>query len=485
MESMDSSSNLWPAPYLPPQKMQQLRATITVGGSKSITNRAFVLAALSSTPSTIYGALRSRDTDLMLQALRAMGTGVDAEDPAHGTPNQTVRITPHRLHGGSINCGLAGTVMRFVPPIAATAAGSVFFDGDPHARKRPMGPILQALRQLGVSVSGDRLPFTINPDQRQNLDDGATELADDFTAHDGDAAFRNIGGEVVVDASASSQFISGLLLAAPRYGKGLTLRTKSATPSQPHIDMTLAMLAEAGVDVAVEADADSGLPVYRIAPTTFEGRDWHVEPDLSNATPFLAAAAVTGGQVTIRNWPQHTTQAGDQFRTTLGKFGAQVRRVGGDLEVTGPDGGQLNALDLDMSEIGELLPTVAAMAVFARGTTRLRGVAHLRGHETDRLAAMTTELKRIGVHAVELHDGIEINPVVPERLHGAQWHSYDDHRMATAGAIVGLRVPGVEVENIGTTAKTMPNFDLLWSDMLSDVSKAGGNDTAADEARGE
>lgn len=336
--------------------------------------------------------------------------------------------------------------MRFLPPAAATAEGTVFFDGDPYARKRPMGTILNALRDLGVSVEGDRLPFTI---------------------HGGSWN----GGEVRLDASSSSQFVSGLLLAAARTENGLTItHTGDPIPSQPHIDMTVDMLTHAGVSV------DSSTPnTWIVEPSPIAGRHWNIEPDLSNATPFMAAAAATGGSVTIPNWPQSTTQPGDQFRSVLESMGASceltIDGTNTSLTVTGQalneDGyPQLRGVNMDLHDIGELAPTVAALAALASTPSQLAGIAHLRGHETDRLKALVTEINALGGRARETHDGLIIEPAP---LHGGTWHSYEDHRMATAGAIIGLVVPGVEVENIATTAKTFPGFEVKWAQMLGSV----------------
>lgn len=470
---MCSQNKNWPAPTVDlagdpagknatDEARPPFAATVMVGGSKSITNRALVIAALSSTPSTIHGALRSRDTELMMNALRAMGTEIHADSDYAGAPNHTLKITPHKLRGGVVECGLAGTVMRFVPPIAAIAQGAVFFDGDPEARVRPMSAVLDALRGLGVQIDGDRLPFTVNP---QGPNRGAT-LGDSVQPEH----TPDIGGEVEIDSSASSQFVSGLLLAAPHYGRGLILRPTGEVPSRPHIDMTIDMLNEAGVEVdELEVSTPNGpRTVFEIRPTEIKGRTWVIEPDLSNAAAFLGAAAVTGGTVTIPDWPAQTTQPGDQIRDILAQMGATVtfnESPDGrhSLTVTGPRPGELRGVELDMSAIGELTPTVAAIAALATTPSVLTGIAHLRGHETDRLAALTTEINRLGGKATELDDGIRIDPVP---LHGGLWHSYADHRMATAGAIIGLRTPGVVVENIATTAKTMPNFDMRWMKML-------------------
>ncbi|GAB3458964.1 3-phosphoshikimate 1-carboxyvinyltransferase [Actinophytocola sediminis] len=416
----------WPAPTA----TGPVHATVAVPGSKSITNRALVLAALSDGGGTLTGALRSRDSDLMIGALRALGLTVTVD----GT---TVRVAPHWGLSGpaEVDCGLAGTVMRFVPPAAVLADGEVRFDGDPRARQRPMGTVLGALRGLGATIDGDELPFTLR---------GKGSLP---------------GGQVTIDASASSQFVSGLLLAGARYDHGLTLHHDGKpVPSMPHIDMTVAMLREAGVEVD-----DREPNTWRVAPGPIGAREWVVEPDLSNATPFLAAAAVTGGTVTVTGWPAKTTQPGDAIGDIAERMGATVTRDARGLTVTGPD--RLTGLDIDLRDVGELTPTVAAMAALADGPSVLRGIGHLRGHETDRLAALVAEITGLGGAATETPDGLEIRPAT---LHGGRWRAYEDHRMATAGAIVGLLVPGVEVDDIATTAKTLPDFPVMWTRMLED-----------------
>ncbi|TYB52640.1 3-phosphoshikimate 1-carboxyvinyltransferase [Nonomuraea sp. PA05] len=442
-----------PAPHWPaPTATTPVTATVPLPGSKSVTNRALLLAALADGPGVVRQALRSRDADLMVAALRALGTTL--EPMRESSAGVDWQVTPGPIRGGAhVDVGLAGTVMRFVPPVAALADGPVSFDGDPHARKRPMGPILDALRSLGVRIDNDALPFTIS----------------------GPPA----GGEVTLDASGSSQFVSGLLLAAARFEKGITIRhVGPPVPSLPHIEMTVEMLRAVGVRVdAGERD------VWRVEPGPIAARDMTVEPDLSNAAPFLAAALVTGGTVTIPAWPLHTTQAGDALRDLLTTMGATVTRTPGsagseagpakpgvsvvtgpgttDLVVTGT--GRISGIDTDLRDVGELTPTIAALAALASTPSRIRGVAHLRGHETDRLAALATEINRLGGDAEETDDGLIIRP---RPLHGGTFHSYDDHRMATAGAVIGLAVPQVLVENIATTAKTLPEFVPMWTAML-------------------
>ncbi|MEQ7128633.1 3-phosphoshikimate 1-carboxyvinyltransferase [Actinopolymorpha sp. B11F2] len=424
------TTDLWAAPVA----AAAVDADLRVPGSKSITNRALVLAALAGGPSVVRRPLRARDSILMAGALRALGTGVDdtgADDWA---------VTPHPLHGpASVDCGLAGNVMRFVPPVAVLADGDVDFDGDPYARERPMGPILQALRTLGGTIEdGGRnaLPFTVR---------GHGRLP---------------GGAVEIDASSSSQFVSALLLAAARYDDGVSLHhVGKPVPSMPHIEMTVAMLRERGVEVD-----DTEANTWRVAPGPIKAIDVEIEPDLSNAAPFLAAALVTGGRVRILGWPDSTTQPGDQLREIFTLMGAHVRLDSEGLTLRGPE--TIEGIDVDLHEAGELTPVVAAVAALASGPSYLRGISHIRGHETDRLAALATELQSLGCDARETEDGDGLT-ITPRPLIGAPFHTYDDHRMAQAAAVLGLVVPGVQVENVATTRKTLPDFVGMWTAMLS------------------
>jgi 3-phosphoshikimate 1-carboxyvinyltransferase len=405
-----------------------VHARVSVPGSKSVTNRALLLAALSGGAATVTGAPASRDTALMVGALQALGVPaqVDGERVAFGPHDG-----PHG--GGTVDCGLAGTVMRFVPPAAALADGPVAFDGDPRARERPMSTVLDALRALGAAVDGDRLPFTVR---------GTGALP---------------GGAVTIDASASSQFVSGLLLSAARYEKGVTVHHDGKpVPSLPHIDMTVAMLREAGVEVD-----DTEPNTWRVAPGPIRARDWAVEPDLSNAAVFLAAAAVTGGEVAVLGWPAGSTQPGAHVLAVLEEAGCTVSVSADGVTVRGPQ--RLSGIDVDLHDASELTPTVAAVAALADGPSRITGVAHIRGHETDRLAALAAGINGLGGAVTELPDGLEIRPAP---LHAGPWRAYADHRMATAGAIVGLVVPGVEVDDVECTSKTMPGFAQRWAAML-------------------
>lgn len=433
----------WRAPTVSVQP--GARAHVEIPGSKSLTNRYLVLAALADSPSIIHAPLHSRDSALMIAALSELGARFE-EIPTGSPFGPDLRVTPLNFSApepktASIDVGLAGTVMRFVPPVAALLPGRFSFDGDPHARVRPMGPVIDALRSLGTTVEdgGNRaLPFTL-------ISDGAHRVA-----------------ELTIDASESSQFVSALLLAACRLPQGLTLHHEGRSlPSMPHIEMTVETMRELGI--AVEFD---GANTWTVAPGSFPGFEVTVEPDLSNAGPFLAAAVVTGAQVTIPRWPECTTQGGNHWLTILPQLGAQVELSNGNLTVTGPAGGAaagLPGLDLDLAEAGELAPTVAALIALSPATSVLRGIAHLRGHETDRLAALTSEINRLGGKAEETEDGIRVTAPVQ---HGGLFHTYADHRMATAAAIIGLHIPQVIVQDVATTAKTLPGFTGLWTSML-------------------
>ena len=423
--------NPWPAPVA----SAPVDARVTVPGSKSQTNRTLVLAALAAAQgagaSRISGALRSRDTDLMIGALQSLGLRVDGD----GT-ELTVDGTLDPGAQATVDCGLAGTVLRFVPPLAALSTATVRFDGDEQARARPIAPLLQALRGLGVHIDGEALPFSV-------LGRGAVA-----------------GGPVHIDASASSQFVSGLLLCGAAFTEGLeVLHTGASVPSAPHIAMTVAMLRQAGVEV------DDATPNrWAVRPGRFSARHWDVEPDLSNALPFLAAAAVTGGTVRIAGWPEISVQPAGHILAILDLTGSTVRQSNSELTITGAPG--YRGFDVDLHDVGELAPSVAALAALAEpgSVSRLTGIAHLRGHETDRLAALSTEINRLGGDCVQTPDGLVITAAP---LHAGVWQSYADHRMATAGAIIGLRVPGVSVADIATTAKTLPDFPGLWAAMLA------------------
>ncbi|GAB3651611.1 3-phosphoshikimate 1-carboxyvinyltransferase [Streptomyces sparsus] len=435
---MTDHTALWPAPTA----SGPVSATVTVPGSKSVTNRGLVLAALASEPGWLRRPLRSRDTVLMADALRALGVGIEEGVGPDGT-GEAWRIIPAGLHGpATVDVGNAGTVMRFLPPVAALADGSVRFDGDPRAYERPLHGVINALRALGARID----------------DDGRGALP--LTVHGGGSV---TGGAVEIDASSSSQFVSALLLSGARFNQGVEVRHVGGTlPSMPHIRMTVSMLRAAGAQVDTP-EAGGEANVWRVTPGALLGRDLVVEPDLSNAQPFLAAALITGGTVTVPDWPTHTTQPGDALRDLFTAMGGSCELTDRGLTFTGT--GKVQGIDADLGEVGELTPGIAAVAALADSESVLRGVAHLRLHETDRLAALTREINALGGDVTETADGLRIRP---RALHGGVFHTYDDHRLATAGALLGLAVPGVRVENVGTTAKTLPDFPRMWHGMLGE-----------------
>uniref|UniRef100_A0AAU2V308 3-phosphoshikimate 1-carboxyvinyltransferase n=1 Tax=Streptomyces sp. NBC_00003 TaxID=2903608 RepID=A0AAU2V308_9ACTN len=428
---------LWPAPLA----SGAVDATVTVPGSKSVTNRGLVLAALAAEPGWLRRPLRSRDTLLMAEALRTLGVGIEEGVGPDGS-GEAWRVIPAGLHGpATVDVGNAGTVMRFLPPVAALADGPVRFDGDPRSYERPLGGVINGLRALGARIDDDNrgaLPMTVHGV-------GALE-----------------GGRVEIDASSSSQFVSALLLSAPRFNQGVEVRHVGSTlPSMPHIRMTVDMLRCVGAQVD-EPETGGEPNVWRVSHSALLGRDLTVEPDLSNAQPFLAAALITGGTVVIPDWPVRTTQPGDQLRQIFTEMGGTCQLADHGLVFKGS--GRIHGIDVDLSEVGELTPGIAAVAALADSPSTLRGVAHLRLHETDRLAALTKEINELGGDVTETGDGLHIRP---RPLHGGVFHTYDDHRMATAGAIIGLAVDGVQIENVATTAKTLPDFPDMWSSMLA------------------
>ncbi|MFF7978415.1 3-phosphoshikimate 1-carboxyvinyltransferase [Streptomyces sp. NPDC007901] len=427
---------LWPAPHA----RGAVDATVHVPGSKSVTNRALVLAALASEPGWLRRPLRSRDTLLMAGALRAMGVGIEEGVGPDGS-GEAWRVIPAGLRGpATVDVGNAGTVMRFLPPVATLASGDIRFDGDPRSYERPLHGVIDALRALGARIDDDgrgALPLTVHGS-------GALD-----------------GGPVSIDASSSSQFVSALLLSGPRFNQGVEVRHIGASlPSLPHIRMTVDMLRAVGAQV--DTPESGGEPnVWRVTPGALLGRDLTVEPDLSNAQPFLAAALVTGGKVLIPDWPSRTTQPGDRLREIFTEMGGSCELTEFGLEFTGS--GRIHGIDVDLGDVGELTPGIAAVAALADSPSTLRGVSHLRLHETDRLAALTKEINELGGDVTETTDGLHIRP---RPLHGGTFHTYEDHRMATAGAIIGLAVPDVRIENVATTAKTLPDFPGLWTGML-------------------
>lgn len=439
-----SEPTAWSAPFHP----APISAIVSLPGSKSLTNRELILSALAAEPSLIRAPMHARDSALMIEALRNLGVQIDeVEGDSPFGPDLLVTPPAELLGSTSIDCGLAGNVMRFAPLVAALALGPTTFDGDEYARKRPMSGTIAALRALGVDVAADSanaLPFTVH----------------------GTGQVR--GGEITIDASSSSQFVSGVLMAAPRFELGVDLRHEGERlPSLPHIEMTIDALRQRGVEVEVPEPGH-----WIVRPQPIAGREVRIEPDLSNAGPFLAAAVATAGSVTIRNWPEHTTQVGNDLLDYLPRFGATVTRSAssnGSSDVTVTGGPSISGVTLDLHTGGELAPPLVALAALADSPSQFTGIGHIRHHETDRLAALVAEVNALGGAARELEDGIAIEPAPLHggHLHGGLWHAYADHRMATAGAIIGLRVAGVEVDEISATSKTLPEFAALWTGMLA------------------
>jgi 3-phosphoshikimate 1-carboxyvinyltransferase len=426
----------WPSIY---RGASPVQLSVVIPGSKSVTNRALILAAQANSPSLLRRPLVSRDSQLMVAGIKSLGIGIDEEVvKVNGEQELAWKISPGPIIGGArIDVGNAGTVMRFLPPLAALAQGEVAFDGDPRSYERPLGPVIKALEELGVSIDHENrysLPLTLKAN-------GAIK-----------------GGKLTIDASASSQFLSALLLVAPSFKDGLVVQHKGERlPSMPHIEMTVEMLRQFGGNVNVDSNAQT----WSVEPGKLHGCDLVIEPDLSNAAPFLSIAMVCGGSVTIADWPGSTTQPGDQLRSILTSMGAIVALNENGLTVTG--NGKIHGIEIDLHDVGELTPSIAALATLADSPSYLKGIGHLRLHETDRLAALTREINALGGDVVEEESALRINPAP---LHGGVFHTYDDHRLATAGAVLGLVVPDIDVENIETTRKTLPDFPGLWSSLL-------------------
>jgi 3-phosphoshikimate 1-carboxyvinyltransferase len=446
--SQSANGAMWPAPF---RGSKPVNARVVIPGSKSVTNRALILAAQATSPSILRRPLVSRDSELMVAGLRQLGIDVqeiEVESSGAGSTKEMAwKITPAPLKGpAAIDVGNAGTVMRFLPPLAALAQGAISFDGDPRSHERPLGPVIKALEELGISIDhGNRysLPLSLV---------GTGKIP---------------GGEIDIDASASSQFLSALLLIGPSTVNGITARhVGGELPSMPHIEMTVEMLRDFGATVHV----DAAKKTWRVEPGALHGKDMVIEPDLSNAAPFLSIAMVCGGSITIADWPQKTTQPGDQLRTLLRDMGAQISLNADGLTLTANseksalrDAPKIVGIDVDLHDVGELTPSIAALAALADSPSHLRGIAHLRLHETDRLDALTREINSIGGKVTEEHSALHFEP---SALRAGVFHTYEDHRLATAGAVIGLVTPGIEVENIATTRKTLTDFPGLWKSLV-------------------
>jgi 3-phosphoshikimate 1-carboxyvinyltransferase len=426
----------WPAIY---RGATPVDISVVIPGSKSVTNRALILAAQAKSPSTLRRPLVSRDSELMVAGLKALGIGIEETTTViDGNEELQWIVTPAPMRGGvRVDVGNAGTVMRFLPPLAALATGEVIFDGDPRSYERPLGPVIKALEELGVNIDHDNrysLPLKLH---------GTGKIS---------------GGEITIDASESSQFLSALLLVAPSFTNGITVKHKGGSlPSMPHIEMTVDMLRQFGAVVEVDSVAQT----WSVQSGALHGLDLVIEPDLSNASPFLSIAMVCGGRVAIADWPMKTTQPGDQLRTILSDMGAEFSFGDNGLTIIGT--GKIHGIDVDLHDVGELTPSIAALCALADSPSHLRGIGHLRKHETDRLAALTREINALGGNVTEEETALHITPAP---LHAGVFHTYEDHRLATAGAVMGLVVKGIEVENIATTRKTLPDFPGLWSSLL-------------------
>ena len=409
-----------------------INSTLEIPGSKSATNRAFVLAALGNKNSVITNPLFARDTNLMLEALEKLGCNVVKK-------LNSVEISPMKKDHSeiSIDVGLAGTVMRFVPPLAALSSGTSHFDGDERARNRPMKTLIESLKKLNVKVIDNhhgKLPFSINSDGQIT------------------------GGEIEIDASESSQFISALMLVGAKFKNGLTIKHVGQNlPSLPHIEMTIEMLKEVGVKTN-----QINATTWRIENQNINSKNWLIEPDLSNAGAFLAAAMVTKGEIKINDWPLQTTQAGNSWIEILSMMGANIQLNSKQLILKNES--DIKGINYNLNDVGELTPVLVAISLFANSKSEFTGISHLRGHETNRLAALVENITAIGGDATETEDGLIINP---KQLHGGVWKSFDDHRMATAGAVIGLKVKDIYVDDIATTSKTLPNFEDMWNKMVN------------------
>jgi 3-phosphoshikimate 1-carboxyvinyltransferase len=426
-----------------------VRIQVRPPGSKSVTNRALVLAALAAGPTVITNPLRARDTRLMAAALRDLGAVIDEDGAAGGDTEgkpEVWRVTPGAVDSAAVvDVGNAGTVMRFVPPVAALTRVSATFTGDARVAQRPMGPLLAALRELGAVI-----------------DDGGRGSAPFIVRGRGGIS----GGTVTLDASGSSQLVSGLLLAAPRYDKGAEVRHEGPrVPSAPHIAMTVRMLREAGAHVETWATGrQSQAPDrWRVHPGELRPSSITVEPDLSNAAPFLAAALVTGGSVTIPGWPRRSLQAADQILDFLTRMGADCSMTADGMRVTGA--GAIHGITADLGEVSEIVPVLTALAALADSPSVFTGIGHMRTHESDRLAALAGEIGTLGGDVRDRGDGLEIRPR-PLRADGAVFASHDDHRLVMAAAVLGLALPGgLPVGNAATVGKTFPAFTRTWSVM--------------------
>jgi 3-phosphoshikimate 1-carboxyvinyltransferase len=401
------------------------RATLSLPGSKSLTNRALVIAALAEGESRLSGALDSDDTRHMVIALGRLGLAV-----AWDRPTETIRVggrggeIPAR--GAELYGGNAGTAVRFLTGLVALGRGRFTIDGDSRMRERPIQDLLDALAALGV-------------DARSEPGNGCPPVIVEA------AGVR--GGEATVAGATSSQFTSSILLVAPYASRDVRLRVAGTPVGEPFVDMTLAMMRRAGA----EAERRGGEIRVR-AGLRYRPGEIVIEPDATAASYFLAAAALCGGEVKVRGLGANSLQGDVEFARVLGDMGAAVRHDPDGLSV---EGGTLRGIDRDFRGISDTFLTAAVLAPFASSPTLIRGIAHTRRQESDRVAAVARELSRLGVRVRESDDALEIEPSMP---HGGEVETYDDHRMAMSFALIGLRVPGIRIRNPGCVAKTLPDY---------------------------
>ena len=402
--------------------------TVRVPGSKSVTNRALLCAALAAGPSTLTGALFADDTAAMAGAVGALGARVEAVAAA---ATMTVHGVGDRIGSvpATVDARQSGTTGRFVLPAAALTATPIVVDGDEQLRARPFGPLFDALVALGATVRTDRpgfLPATV-----------AGPLA------------PGGGAALAMPGHVSSQFLSGLMLVGPLLPAGLRVSMTTPLVSVPYVRMTAAVMAAFGAGASIEGDG-SGV---RVPAGAYHPVDYAVEPDASAASYFFAAAAITGGRITVPGLGAHALQGDVAFVDVLEKMGARVDRTPDAITVTGT--GRLSGIDVDMADISDTAQSLAAVAVFADSPTRVTGIGFIRRKETDRLAAVVTELRRAGIEAHEEEDGFVIHPGAPRPTRFDTW---GDHRMAMSLALLGLRAPGIELANPGVVAKTFPTY---------------------------
>ncbi|MEK6676189.1 MAG: 3-phosphoshikimate 1-carboxyvinyltransferase [Planctomycetota bacterium] len=432
--------------YCCPDFAGPLRATVRIPGSKSVTNRALICAALADGTSLLKNALLAEDTRLMIEVLRNLGIAVTVDELT-----SVVEITGCRgdipASEAELFCGNAGTVMRFGSALVATGYGTYRLDGAPRMRERPIGPLGAALQELGAGIE------YLDQEGYPPLHVHANGLR---------------GGSVSFSQLQSSQFVSALMLAAP-YARGdVFIETIGDVPSRPYLAMTQAVMERFGVNML--RDEQDGFPtktVRLIVESTqrYQGTTVAVEPDATNATYFLAAPAVAGGTVTVEGFGTESVQGDVKFVDLLEKMGCAVEREASRITVSrSPNAGRLRAIDADLNAMPDTVPTLAVLALFADGQTTIRNVANLRVKETDRLEALANELTKFGATADSTLDGLTIHP--PDRILPATIETYDDHRMAMSFALAGLKCPGVVIRNPGCCAKSFPDFFARWERMI-------------------